>query len=396
LNRRVGNPRLILGLSLIMVFIAVAGSIGPTRAVFSDSDSLHVRVQAGTWSCVHSHGFWKNHPEAWPVMEILIGDVTYTQEQALAILKNPTKGDATYILAHQLIAAKLNIAEGAASGDIEPTIKEADAWFIAYPIGSDPSNPEREVGIALAETLDDYNNGLLGPASCVDEMANPGPSESKTCTHSVEDWKGDLDLWPVEAITIGGSTYTKEEAVAILEQLPEGDVTLTLAQQVIGAVLNLLNGADGSAVETSVVEADKWIEAHPLGSQLKEEERELGATLAIILENYNTGAIGPGRCEVKEVIPTPTSGSKALPSEIPTVTETSTATDTPLPTSTSTFTMAPSETPTPTHTPTSTATDTPTATSTDTPMPTETDTPTATDTPLPTETPTATSTEASG
>jgi hypothetical protein len=402
LNRRAGNSRLLAGMCLILVFIAVAVSIGPTGAVFSDSESLHVRLQAGAWACVHSHGFWKNHPAVWPMVEIAIGDAIYSQEQALAILKGPTKGDATYILAYQLIAAKLNIADGAASGGIEPTIQEADAWLTEHPIGSDPSDPEREVGIALATSLDDYNNGLLGPVSCEDEDGDPGPSESGTCTYSVEDWKDDLILWPVEAITIGGSTYTKEEAVAILGQSPEGDVTFTLAQQVIGAALNLLNGADGSAVETTVAEADKWLEEHPLGNKPQGEDREAGATLAKILEEYNTGMIGPGRCVVKEITPTPTSGSKTLPSETPTVTETPTATDTPLPTATTTYTVAPSETPTPTFTPTSTATDTPTstdtptATLTDTSMPTDTDTPTATDTPLPTETTIPTGTETTG
>jgi hypothetical protein len=399
-----------MGLSLLLVFIAVAVSIGPTRAVFSDSESLHVRLQAGTWACVYSHGFWTNHPDDWPVEEITIGGVNYSKDEAIGILQTPLRGDATYILAHQLIAAKLNVADGADDREVADTIADADAWLIAHPIGSAPSKPEREEGLALATRLDDYNNGLLGPASCDDEVDNPGPWKLKICTYTAEDWKDDPDLWPVEAITVAGLTYTKAEAIKLLREPPSGDITYVLVKQLIAAVLNNLNGADGSAVEAAVTEADKWLEDHPFDSQPNGEDLEVGAALARLLEDYNTGVIGPGRCVVKEITPTPTSGSKTLPSATPTVTETptptytptSTATDTPLPTATSTFTVAPSDTPTPTYTPTSTATDTatptdtPTATSTDTPMPTGTDTPTITDTPLPTDTTTPTPTETTG
>jgi hypothetical protein len=390
-----------------MVFIAVAVSIGSTRAIFSDSEGLHVHLQAGTWACVHSEGFWTNHPDDWPLEEIAIGGVVYSKDGAIGILLTPPRGDATIIVAHQLIAAMLNVAEGAASGDIEPTIKGADAWLSINPVGSDPSDPERETGIALATLLDDYNNGLSGPVGCEDDVDNPGPRKLKICTYIAEDWKDAPYLWPVEAITIGGSTYTKAEAIDILRELPKGDVTYILAKQLIATVLNKLNGTDASVVETEVIEANKWLEDHSLGSNPDGEDMEVGVALAKLLEDYNTGAIGPGRCRVGEITPTPTSGSKMLPSVTPTMTETptptytptSTATDTPLPAATSTFTVAPSDTPTPTYTLTSTATgtpaptDTPTATSTDTLMPTDTNTPTSTDTPLPTETTTPTGTE---
>ena len=35
-----------------------------------------------------------------------------------------------------------------------------------HPLGSDPQDPERNLGIALAKVLDLYNNGLLGPGHC--------------------------------------------------------------------------------------------------------------------------------------------------------------------------------------------------------------------------------------
>ncbi len=56
-------------------------------------------------------GYWKNHPEAWPIESVTIGGITYTKAQAIELLKANAK-DATYKLASHLIAAKLNVASG--------------------------------------------------------------------------------------------------------------------------------------------------------------------------------------------------------------------------------------------------------------------------------------------
>jgi hypothetical protein len=92
--------------------------------------------------------------------------VTYSQQQALTILRTSPRGDATYILAQQLIAAKLNIFNGADDSAVAATIIDADVWLGENPLGSQPSGSTRQVGIALARTLDQYNNGLIGPGHC--------------------------------------------------------------------------------------------------------------------------------------------------------------------------------------------------------------------------------------
>lgn len=120
-------------------------------------------------NCTFTQGFWKNHPEVWPIEDISLGDVLYTKAEAIDILKTPpARGDATYILAHQLIAAKLNILNEADPGAVETTITDADDWLSTYPPGSNPPDPDHTVGVGLAETLDDYNNGLIGPGHCED------------------------------------------------------------------------------------------------------------------------------------------------------------------------------------------------------------------------------------
>lgn len=129
--------------------------------------------------CSLTQGFWKNHEEVWPVEELILGATTYTKPQLLAILRTPSRGDATYILIHQLIAARLNIANGADPTAIADTLTAADAWLAANPLGTNPTGAARQDGVALAALLDDYNNGVTGPGHC---ESTPSPSPSPTAT----------------------------------------------------------------------------------------------------------------------------------------------------------------------------------------------------------------------
>lgn len=158
------------------------GPLDPSSTAGLEADEVGSGTfRASLLPCSLTQGYWKNHPEAWPVEEIPIGGAVYTRAEALVILSTPpAHGDATYILAHQLIAAKLNILNGADGADISDTIDAADAWLAANPLGSRPK-ADRKSGIALAETLDRYNNGLIGPGHCDDDptpLPSPSPSPS--------------------------------------------------------------------------------------------------------------------------------------------------------------------------------------------------------------------------
>ena len=126
--------------------------------------------------CVFSQGYWKNHPQAWPVTELQLGNVTYTQDQLLAILHEPVRGNGLLILAHQEIAAKLNIANGADGSCIQQTLADADALIgdlVVPPVGDGYLRPRDVSG--LADTLDDYNEGRLCAPSC-DNEGSPTPA----------------------------------------------------------------------------------------------------------------------------------------------------------------------------------------------------------------------------
>lgn len=110
-------------------------------------------------------GYWKTHPNAWPVEEITVGGITYSKADAIRILKTPPRGDATINMFHQLVPAMLNVANGTNASCITTTIAEANTWMATYgPAGSNirTSDPAwTNSGAALHSTLDNYNNGLL-------------------------------------------------------------------------------------------------------------------------------------------------------------------------------------------------------------------------------------------
>jgi hypothetical protein len=138
---------------------------GLTHLTYSFANATVTIPTAG--GCVLTQGFWKNHPKAWPVAQLQLGNVNYDQQQLLDILHQPVRGNGLVSLAHQLIAAKLNIAAGADPSCIQQTLADADALIgdlVVPPVGDGFLAPS-DVS-ALVKTLTDYNEGRLCAPSC--------------------------------------------------------------------------------------------------------------------------------------------------------------------------------------------------------------------------------------
>ncbi len=123
----------------------------------------------GTNEC-KTPGYWKNHPEAWPVDCIKIGGVTYSKEKAIEIMQMPVKGDKTYNMFDALVAAKLNVKSGCPSCEINSTITGANSWMKENKLGSGvkaSSDAWQDKfkcypsGEDMFQMLDAYNNGQL-------------------------------------------------------------------------------------------------------------------------------------------------------------------------------------------------------------------------------------------
>jgi hypothetical protein len=121
--------------------------------------------------CPRSQGYWKNHLSAWPVETITLGVEVYTKYEARMIMKTPTRGDASIILARQLIAAKLNIENGSNPDPATETIDAADAFLATFsgrlPLGVRTYTADGKQMLQYAKVLDAYNNGWLTP-NCIE------------------------------------------------------------------------------------------------------------------------------------------------------------------------------------------------------------------------------------
>ncbi|MBN2541282.1 hypothetical protein JXI42_00290 [bacterium] len=147
-------------------------------AVLEEGDSYSSRIGRANLStytgdctggegCTYTQGYWKTHPLDWPVTNLTLGTVYYDQAQLLDIFHRSVHGNGLVSLAHQLIAAKLNVANGADGSCVIDAIADADALIgelLIPPVGD--GYLETWVTDPTANILDDYNNGIIGPGHC--------------------------------------------------------------------------------------------------------------------------------------------------------------------------------------------------------------------------------------
>jgi hypothetical protein len=125
--------------------------------------------------CTYTQGYWKTHgpiptgnnTNQWPVTSLTLGTVSYTDLELQSIFDTPAQGNGLLSLAHQLIAAKLNIANGADGTAIAGAISAADALIgglVVPPVGAG-SLPSSATS-SLTAVLTSYNEGTIGPGHC--------------------------------------------------------------------------------------------------------------------------------------------------------------------------------------------------------------------------------------
>ena len=131
--------------------------------------------------CPRSHGYWKTHPEAWTRHSLVLGNPansahTYIKSKLLTLLHASSHGDASLILAHQLIAARLNVASGSNPAPVAAALTYADSLLGAFP-GKLPYRVKTyshtgKAMVATASVLERYNTGRL-PHSCGTQNSPP-------------------------------------------------------------------------------------------------------------------------------------------------------------------------------------------------------------------------------
>jgi hypothetical protein len=134
----------------------------------SETQFFRTRSNDGLRDCVRSQGYWKTHPTVWPVSSLRLGSIIYTKNQLLAIWSTPAAGNGLISLAHQLMAAKLNVISGAvAPASVTDDIAAADALIgtrIVPPVGSGHLSPGSTS--ALTDDLEEFNTEEGGDVEC--------------------------------------------------------------------------------------------------------------------------------------------------------------------------------------------------------------------------------------
>lgn len=139
-------------------------------------DNINFSIERTTtppapYGCTLTQGYWKTHAsgkkydERWDGMQN--ADFYASGQTYLEVLKTaPKGGNAYYILAHQFIAAKLNMKEASSTPEVTAAFEHAEAYFSA----NTPENPyetvERAQLVEWADTLAAYNEGKIGPGHC--------------------------------------------------------------------------------------------------------------------------------------------------------------------------------------------------------------------------------------
>jgi hypothetical protein len=127
--------------------------------------------------CRFTQGYWQNRAQnandmtsaVWLALRdqsFYVSGLTYGQ----VLLVSP-RGNAYWILAHQLVAAEANFYNNAnASGEVAIALAGAQellSLLTPAQVSALPkSDPVRAELIGLADTLDDWNNGVIGSGLC--------------------------------------------------------------------------------------------------------------------------------------------------------------------------------------------------------------------------------------
>lgn len=224
-------------------------------------------------NCPYSQGFWRNHGEGnchsgnnadfWPAnaFPMTIGSVAYAKADVCEILRlNSAGGNALRTLARQLIAAKLNLANGSPNPvPVPATIAEADLLIGAL----DPrtssvhsNSPAGQAMNAAASILDVYNNNQIQPA-CVPPPPMPKSGYTKPAELSATSLNIDAS-YPNPASGTASISYTLKQAgsisLAVYNAMGAKVRELVNASQESGSYSAQWDGRDdnGSAVTNGV------------------------------------------------------------------------------------------------------------------------------------------------
>jgi len=164
-----------------------------TQTELTDDASINIYVDC-VEGCTLTQGYWKTHnasfpggasKKADPTWELLDADLDtfFDKELEPFFLSGQTwyevfwtspRGNQYYNLAHQYMAARLNVLAGADPSEVNSALASATTLFETYTpdeIAALKGNTGKELRaqfVELAGVLGSYNEGLIGPGHCTE------------------------------------------------------------------------------------------------------------------------------------------------------------------------------------------------------------------------------------
>ena len=138
---------------------------------------------------------------------------------------------------------------------------------------------------------------LISAAFATVILAMSTITANAACTSTAGYWAN--HAWCVPDISIGGQTYTRDQAIAIIDNSTSGDKTYSLAAQLIAAKLNgSCAGADQTCVMSAIIAADAWLILNPVGSGVTSNSAAWKQVKAayVTLTDYNEGRLCAPKC----------------------------------------------------------------------------------------------------
>lgn len=155
----------------LLALTAVVSLFGCATEEIDDGEGFEFRVdEVGHDKCTRNEFYWKNHHAyaqnpakkiPWPIpngeRNVACG------RPMLGWISMPPQGVVSVILGHQYISARLNLAAGA---PVPPEVNTGLLEAVGLLSGCGIDEEDAEYALELADTLQAYNDGLLGVPAC--------------------------------------------------------------------------------------------------------------------------------------------------------------------------------------------------------------------------------------
>ncbi len=130
---------------------------------------------------------------------------------------------------------------------------------------------------------------LEGYEYCVQNCCGDSPG-----TGTQGYWRNHSSAWPVDVITIGGITYSKKEAIDLMDAPGKGDKTYNMFEQLVSAKLNVMIGNCSICIDGIIANADTWMAENKIGSGVEANSdiwQEAAGYWHTMLDDYNNGKL---------------------------------------------------------------------------------------------------------